>query len=376
MSLYDLSDDELEKMFREAKATEEIDSSTLDNSTENTATQDEPVDEVLEENSSEPSDTDVGQLGNQDPNQNEEEVQAEDDQASKQSGNEVQKPQTMQTRKVKALGQEFEFSEREMIEKFPQAFAQAMDYTKKMQAIKPYRKVVDAIQQEGLSQDEINLAIDALKGNKDAIAVMMKRANVDALDVDPEEAVKNYKPSDYGRHESVIAITDVVNEIKDDPTYPRTYKVLNDQWDTTSWTEISKNPKLIKGLHNDIQSGLFDVLSPVAEKMKVYDEWNGANKKSDLEYYWAAADQYREYQYAQAQQAQQQGQVESQRQQVQQVKQQAATRQATQQQASVRKAAAPTSASINGNGKKGTINYLEMSDDEFETIYREHMSKA
>jgi hypothetical protein len=251
-----------------------------------------------------------------------------------------------------------------------------MDYTKKMQAIKPYRKVVDAIQQEGLSQDEINLAIDALKGNKDAIAVMMKRANVDALDVDPEEAVKNYKPSDYGRHESVIAITDVVNEIKDDPTYPRTYKVLNDQWDTTSWTEISKNPKLIKGLHNDIQSGLFDVLSPVAEKMKVYDEWNGANKKSDLEYYWAAADQYREYQYAQAQQAQQQGQVESQRQQVQQVKQQAATRQATQQQASVRKAAAPTSASINGNGKKGTINYLEMSDDEFETIYREHMSKA
>ena len=66
MSLYDLSDDELEKMFREAKATEEIDSSTLDNSTENTATQDEPVDEVLEENSSEPSDTDVGQLGDQD----------------------------------------------------------------------------------------------------------------------------------------------------------------------------------------------------------------------------------------------------------------------------------------------------------------------
>jgi hypothetical protein len=373
--LYDMSDEELEKAFKEVRATEDIQSATLDNSTEQSTTQHE-VDDVQEHTSSnDAGGADVGQLeGNQDPNQNEGEAD-NSDQATKQSAQDMQQPQTMQTRRVKALGQEFEFSEQEMIEKFPQAFSQAMDYTKKMQAIKPYRKIVDAIQQEGLSQDDVNLAIDALKGNKDAMAVLMKRNNLDALDIDTEKA-ESYRPSDYGRHESVIAITDVVNEIKDDPEYPRTFKVLNDQWDSNSWDAISKNPKMIKGLHTDIKSGLFDVLAPVAEKMKVYDEWNGVSKKSDLQYYWAAADQYREYQYMQSQQAQQHASVQSQQQQVQQVKQQSANRQAAQQQASVRKAAAPTSASINGNGKKGPVNYLEMSDDEFEQIYREQMSRA
>jgi hypothetical protein len=47
---------------------------------------------------------------------------------------------------------------------------------------------------------------------------------------------------------------------------------------------------MISGLHNDIKSGLYDRVTPVAAKMKVLD----GNSKSDIEYYMLAGQQVSE----------------------------------------------------------------------------------
>ena len=72
-------------------------------------------------------------------------------------------------RKFKANGQDFEFSDEEILDQFETVFGKAMDYTQKMQKIAPYRKMISALEQEGVTHDALNLALDALKGDKGAM---------------------------------------------------------------------------------------------------------------------------------------------------------------------------------------------------------------
>lgn len=96
---------------------------------------------------------------------------------------------------VRADGQDYHFTIAEMREKFGTIFGQAMNYTKKMQQMKPHRQMLDAITNAKLSNADVNLMIDAFNGSKEALATIMKRTGIDALDLDPE-AISNYTPKE------------------------------------------------------------------------------------------------------------------------------------------------------------------------------------
>ena len=83
-----------------------------------------------------------------------------------------------------------------------------MDYTKKMQALKPWRQSIDALESNGLSHEDVNLMIGVLKGDKDAVAAVLKRTGVDALELDVEQS--RYVPKDYGRDDKALAVKDVL----------------------------------------------------------------------------------------------------------------------------------------------------------------------
>jgi hypothetical protein len=278
-------------------------------------------------------------------------------------------PAQVQTYKYKANGKEYEFTADEIMKRFPQVFGQAMDYTRKMQSIKPWRQTIDALEQAQLSHADVNLMIDALKGDKAAIASIIKRTGVDTLDLDVENT--SYVPKNYGRDESALAIKDVVEEISRDPEYATTHTILAKQWDDASWAVMSKQPGLIRDLHTDVKSGLFSVIQPIAEKMKLYD--GGNTGRSDLDYYkMAAVEHFRRVQQqeqtrlqqAQAQQAK--AEKAQQAQKVASVKQAEAKRVATAAASEKRKAAAPTKV---GSGKTGVIDYLSDSEEDFEAWY-------
>jgi len=183
----------------------------------------------------------------------------------------------------RANGVDYEFTPEEIMEKFPIVFAQAMDYTKKTQRIKPYSKTIDAIEQAGLTHDDINLAIDVLKGDKDALTEVLKRTGVDALDLDPDNS--KYTPNDYGRDEHTQALEETIKQISLDPEYSVTQRVLTQDWDETSFNTVTQDPNMLRGLHIDVKTGTYAKLLPVAEKLKVYD--NG--RKPFIEYYKEAA---------------------------------------------------------------------------------------
>ena len=288
----DLSDADLEAAFKAAKAemgsevkidepneyeemneVDELEQPDVD-SDDDTSANKEDEEEVEEDSETEEDNLDEGA-----------EADKEQPKATEDKSDEVVQP-TQEILKVKANGQEYEFTLDEMKSQFGSIFAKAQDYTKKTQALKEYRRTIDIVQNAGISDNDLNLFADVLKGDKEAIATILKRTGVDALDLDVENV--NYAPKNYGRNDTELAIKDIVDDISADKEYVITHNILEKQWDSKSREKFIEDPNMIRGLHIDVKSGLYDKLNPIMQKLKIYD----GNSKSDLEYYFMAHDQY------------------------------------------------------------------------------------
>ena len=371
--LYNMSDEELEQAFlaakaeigspdtqyeadREDEAEEDLEQPVDDEDSDDDADMDASEDEAEDDGSDVDDETPDGEDADaeEEPEKEEEPKQAE--------------VQPIQKHKFKANGREYEFTDDEVREQFPKIFGQAIDYTKKMQALKPWRKTIDAIEGAQLSHDDVNLMIDVLKGDKDAVAAVLKRTGVDALELDVEQS--RYVPKDYGRDDKALAVKDVIEEISGDAEYSTTYKILSKEWDDDSFREMTSDPDLIKLLHIDVKSGMYDRVQPIAEKLKVYDR----GRRSNLDYYKEAA---RVYFNEQAQEEARRAEYEKARvlreseladkARVRDVRDQQKQRVAVKQDAEKRKAAAPTKKVA---GTKKVIDYLDDSDEAYDEWYK------
>ena len=380
--LYSLSDEELERAFLDAKENEQY-SDVDEPVTESIDTYEEEDIEIMEQPDEIDEDSvDEGATDDEVTTETEstevtaqpdEEVDTEDedpieDVESEEDINDEIAQKEQQELVFKANGREFKFTQDEMLEQFPKIFGQAMDYTKKTQAMKPWRKTIDAIEQAKLGHEDINLMIDVMKGNKEAIAEVMKRTGVDSLEIDTENS--KYTPNDYGRDDKALAIKDIVEEISVDKEYEITHRVLSKEWDEKSFREMTEDPDLIRLLHVDVKTGMFDKVQPIADKIKVLDRGN----KTDLEYYRLAS-----IELAQQQQEANRVAYEAERQ-----KQERAARLAKQVEidrvkktqerqkevavkAVERKAATPTTRKV---PTSKVVDYLDNSDEAFEEWYK------
>ena len=360
--LWNMSDDEIEKAFREAQSEmshEEDMEQPVEDSDDNISV-DEIEEEIVEEEPTEAEPLD-------------EEVEVDEEPTEEAVEDEIEEIQETPKFKFKANGKEYALTEDEMKSQFPKIFGQAMDYTKKTQALKPWRKTIDAIETAKLSHDEINLAIDVLKGDKNAIAEVIKRAGIDTLDLDTENS--KYMPKDYGRDETALAIKDVVDEISADREYEITHKILSKDWDDNSFREMTRDPEMIKLLHIDVKNGVYDKVQPIAEKLKVFDRGRG----TDLDYYKQAAVEYfremdedkRRADAIEQQRASREAKLARQAE-VDRVKVAQQTREKTVEKVEQRKAAAPVRSSA---GTKKVVDYLDDSEEAFDDWYRQMEAK-
>ena len=374
--MFNLSDEELERAFLEARAQDnspETDIENVEYDSEETIDLEQP--EMDSDNDLVVDDTE----------DTEPEADSEETESTPDEGTEVYEEQTEEddaetvpevtetpVHKFKANGKEYTFTPEEMMSQFPKIFGQAMDYTKKTQALKPWRKTIDAIESANLSHDQINLMIDVFKGDKNAIAEVMRRTGVDALDLDTENNV--YTPKDYGRDDTALAIKDIVDEISSDKEFSITQQILNKEWDDRSFSELTRDPELIKLLHIDVKSGTYDKVQPIAEKLKVFDR----GRQSDLEYYKQAAGEY----FREINEVQRREQaMEEQRQlreakaarqaELERVRTTQAKQEAVKTQAVARKAAAPTKS--NAGTKKSVTDYLDESDEAYDDWYKRNV---
>lgn len=380
--LYSLSDEELERAFLDAKENEQY-SDVDEPVTESTDTYEEEDIEIMEQPDELDEDSvDEGATDDEVTTETEstevtaqpdEEVATEDedpieDVESEEDINDEIAQKEQQELVFKANGREFKFTQDEMLEQFPKIFGQAMDYTKKTQAMKPWRKTIDAIEQAKLGHEDINLMIDVMKGNKEAIAEVMKRTGVDSLEIDTENS--KYTPNDYGRDDKALAIKDIVEEISVDKEYETTHRVLSKEWDEKSFREMTEDPDLIRLLHVDVKTGMFDKVQPIADKIKVLDR----GSKTDLEYYRLAS-----IELAQQQQEANRAAYEAERQkqerearlarqvEIDRVKKTQERQKEVAVKAVERKAATPTTRKV---PTSKVVDYLDNSDEAFEEWYK------
>ena len=379
--LYSLSDEELERAFLDAKENEQY-SDVDEPVTESTDTYEEDIEIMEQPDEIDEDSVDEGATDDEVTTETEstevtaqpdEEVDTEDedpieDVESEEDINDEIAQKEQQELVFKANGREFKFTQDEMLEQFPKIFGQAMDYTKKTQAMKPWRKTIDAIEQAKLGHEDINLMIDVMKGNKEAIAEVLKRTGVDSLEIDTENS--KYTPNDYGRDDKALAIKDIVEEISVDKEYEITHRVLSKEWDEKSFREMTEDPDLIRLLHVDVKTGMFDKVQPIADKIKVLDR----GSKTDLEYYRLAS-----IELAQQQQEASRAAYEAERQkqerearlarqvEIDRVKKTQERQKEVAVKAVERKAATPTTRKV---PTSKVVDYLDNSDEAFEEWYK------
>ena len=373
--LHNLSDEDLEKMFIDAKV--DMDSPETQYEEDNVEDLEQPIEESDDDTSIEETEEEVTEEDTEESEEDSLDGDTEEEEEVAVDGptKAEEAVQPISKHKFKANGKEYEFTDDEVRTQFPKIFGQAMDYTRKMQAIKPWRKTIDAIEGAKLSHDDVNLMIDVLKGDKDAVAAVLKRTGIDALDLDVDNS--KYVAKDYGRNETELAIKDVVDKISADPEYSITHRVLSNEWDDRSFKEMTNDPELIELLHMDVKSGMYNKVQPIAEKLKVY----GRGAKSDLDYYKEAAGIYfgelrqEETRLAETERSRQyeiERQREAEKAKVDSAKVLQKKVETVKQESVKRKAAAPTRKSV---GTSKVTNYLDDSDESFEEWYKSVQDK-
>ena len=151
------------------------------------------------------------------------------------------------------------------------------NYTKKMQAMAPLKKTVETLNKAEIKDEDLNFLIDLHKGDKEAIKQLVKKHNIDPIDLDLESI--NYKPTNHTVSDADVEFKINLEDIKE--SVPKIQDVLK-TWDTQSKDRILGDTKLLYALHEEIQHGRFDEVQGRLELEKTFGRYKG---KSDLDAY-------------------------------------------------------------------------------------------
>jgi len=140
------------------------------------------------------------------------------------------------------------------------------DYHNKMKTLSPNLKMINMLEKEGLlSQEKLNNLIDLAKRDPKAIAQLIKDSGIDPLDIDNDVDV-NYKPNNYGVSDKEFAINQVIDDIKDTPSFEKTISILQKEWDVESRKTVSENPTIISIINEHVFNGVYDKVISVVDR--------------------------------------------------------------------------------------------------------------
>lgn len=157
--------------------------------------------------------------------------------------------------KIRAVGKDFDFT----IDELKTLASKGIDYTTKLQKISPYRKAISAMEENGITQEDIFQLIEMKKGNKDAIGAFTKKHNIALSDIEQgEQNASQYQPNSYGNEYSELNEIDrELSQSMEQPHYNKMVDFVN-RLDKTSQDFFINNPEALRILADDINTGMFD----------------------------------------------------------------------------------------------------------------------
>lgn len=153
-------------------------------------------------------------------------------------------------------------------------------FNKKMAGLKPQLKLLKMLENNDLlSEEKISLMIDINKKDPAAIGKLLADSEIDPLNLD---LGNEYTPKSYTVSDSELELDDVLSDLRDSPHYAKTLDVTVNKWDSTSKQLLISNPSVIRILHDQIGNGIFDQVTQMVEKERLFGR---LNRLSDLEAY-------------------------------------------------------------------------------------------
>ena len=156
------------------------------------------------------------------------------------------------------------------------------NYNKKMAGLKPSLKIIKMLDNNGLLDEEkLSFLIDLDKKNPEAISKLIKDSGINPLEIDVETDSK-YKSNTYTVNDKEVELDQVLEDIKDTPSFNETVDIIGNKWDESSKNVLSRNPGIIKLINEHIELGIFKQIQGVIERDRALGKLNGV---SDLEAY-------------------------------------------------------------------------------------------
>lgn len=142
------------------------------------------------------------------------------------------------------------------------------NYTKKMQQLAPYRKMMLMLENNGLMDEaKLGFLIDLDKRNPEAIKKLVKEAGIDPLDIDVQ-AVPSYQPGNHSVSDAEVAFTTTLEDLQSAPNGKETLQEINSNWDKSSIDALWNDPSIMRSIHEQRQSGVYDLITTEVARMQ------------------------------------------------------------------------------------------------------------
>ena len=149
-----------------------------------------------------------------------------------------------------------------------QLMQQGANYTRKMQAIAPHRKVLMMLENNGLlDESKLSRLIDLEKKNPDAIQALVKEAGIDPLDIDVQ-GESTYTPGNHAVPDEAVAFQTTLDEVSSTPDGQETVRQITASWDPESKAELWKDPSILGTIHQQRISGVYDRVVAEIERQR------------------------------------------------------------------------------------------------------------
>lgn len=155
------------------------------------------------------------------------------------------------------------------------------NYTKKMSALKPNLKLMKMLENNSLlDESKLSLLIDVASGKPEAIARLVKDKGIDPLDLNTED--NQYTPSNHTVGDNEVELDDVIDRLRDSPSFSDTMTIVTSKWDQASKSSIAGNPQWLEQLDMQVSNGVYAKVNAEVQKQRMFGNLSGL---SDLEAY-------------------------------------------------------------------------------------------
>lgn len=148
------------------------------------------------------------------------------------------------------------------------------NYSQKQAGHKKDRAYLRVLEQNDLlDQEKLAFAVDLIKGKPEAIGKLIKDTNFDVHEID-EAKVASYRAESKAPSDNVLAIEDVINDIRDHKQFGRLNTEMQ-QWDERSQALLGQHPDAMAQLVEQMESGVYDTIMDEVNHRQVLGQLRG-----------------------------------------------------------------------------------------------------